>query len=86
LCPFIEGSKVSFDAYEFLQGLFGLEVRANLPPEWVEDYEERAGILEFDGRLRRDQAEAEARQEIRKRIKNFEEIETSHLKSTGDGI
>jgi hypothetical protein len=86
LCPFIEGSKVSFDAYEFLHRLFGLDVHADLSSEWVEEYEERAGILEFDGRLRRDQAEAEANQEIRKRIKNLEEIETLHLKSTGDGI
>ncbi|MHC4867777.1 MAG: hypothetical protein ACYTEX_27215 [Planctomycetota bacterium] len=77
---------MSFDAYEFLQGLFGLEAHAGLPPEWVEEYEERAGILVFDGGLRRDHAETEARQEIRKRIKDLEEIGTSHLKSTGDGI
>jgi hypothetical protein len=36
----------------------------NLPMDWRIDYEERAAILEYDGGLSRDEAEAQALIEI----------------------
>ncbi len=60
---------MSFDAREFLQSLFGTAVSEKLPSEWIEDYEERAAILEYDGGLAREEAEVQALQEIRERIK-----------------
>ncbi len=51
LCLFIGDTNLNFDAKEFLQSLFGMLVSKDLPPDWVEDYEERAAILEFDGGL-----------------------------------
>jgi len=65
---------VNFDAKEFLQSLFGMQVSEDLPPEWVEEYEERAGILEFDGYLARQQAEDQAKRELQKRTKKLEEM------------
>jgi hypothetical protein len=69
LCPFIRDSKVNFDAKTFLQSLFDTQVSEDLPPEWAEEYEERAGILEFDGGLTRQQAETRALKEIAGRKK-----------------
>jgi len=40
-----------------------------LPPEWRELYEERAAIMEFDGRLSRERAEAAAWCEVVRRMK-----------------
>jgi hypothetical protein len=60
---------VNFDAREFLQSLFGMQVSEDLPPEWAEEYEERAAILEYDGGLAREDAEAQALQEISEGIK-----------------
>lgn len=62
---------MSFDAYEFLQRLFGLDVHADLPPEWVEEYGERAAILEYDGGLTRKDAETQALDEIQERRKDL---------------
>jgi hypothetical protein len=58
---------VNFDAKEFLQSLFGMLVSKDLLPEWVEDYEERAAILEFEGGYTRREAEAKALCEIQAR-------------------
>ena len=77
---------MKFDAKEFLQLLFGTHVSEDLAPEWAEEYEERAGILEFDGGLTQRRAETQADQEIRTRIRNLEETETFHLQSTREGI
>lgn len=41
----------------------------DIPAPWADDYEERAAILEFDGRLPRPEAERRARQEIIERIR-----------------
>jgi hypothetical protein len=62
---------VSFDAKEFLQSLFGTQVFEDLPPEWMEEYEERAAILEFDGGFGRREAENQAQVEIEERAKRF---------------
>ena len=35
------------------------------PPEWREAFEERAGLMQFDGGLPRDRAEAEAERRVR---------------------
>lgn len=66
---------MSFDARAFLTGLFQPELAtgtgaalepdpavtpADLPPEWREHYEERAAIMEHDGHLPREYAEAMA--------------------------
>ena len=45
-----------------------MRVSEELPPEWAEEYEERAGILEFDGGLTRQQAETLALKEMGGRI------------------
>ena len=39
-----------------------------LPMDWRIEYEERAAILEYDGGLTREDADAQAFDEIRKRI------------------
>jgi len=65
---------VNFDAKTFLQSLFETQVSEDLPPEWVEDYEERAAILEFDGGLSREEADAQAIREIIERMRSVEEI------------
>ena len=41
-----------------------------LPMEWRIEYEERAGILEYDGGLSREDADKQALEEILERIKN----------------
>lgn len=69
-------SEVSYDAKEFLESLFRPRALLNIPLEWMEDYEERAGILEFDGGYRRLRAEDQARQEIIRRARNFEKSRT----------
>jgi len=55
---------MKFDAEEFLQMLFaddGLPASAaDLPPEWHCWWDERAAILEHDGGLHRERAEAQA--------------------------
>ena len=40
----------------------------DLPMDWRIDFEERAAILEYDGGLSRDEAEAQALIEIRHRL------------------
>lgn len=65
---------MNFDAKTFLQSLFETQVSEDLPPEWVEDYEERAAILEFDGGLSREEADAQAIREIIERMRSVEEI------------
>lgn len=62
---------MSFDAKTFLQSLFETQVSEDLPPEWVEDYEERAAILQFDGGMSREKADREALQEIIERLKQL---------------
>lgn len=66
---------MNFDAKEFLQSLFGIQISEDLPQEWIEDYEERAAILEYGGGLDRDKAEIQALQEINTRLKNIKESE-----------
>ena len=42
------------------------------PPEWCEAFEERAGLMQFDGGLPKDQAEAEAERRVRlKHVRKF---------------
>ena len=60
---------MNFNAKEFLQSLFETQISGVLPLEWMEEYEERAAILEFDGGLSRQEAENQALQEIRARKK-----------------
>jgi hypothetical protein len=60
---------VNFDAKEFLQSLFGTQISEDLPQEWIEDYEERVAILEYDGGLSKEEAEKQAFQEINTRLK-----------------
>ena len=60
---------MNFNAKEFLQSLFGMKTSEVLPPEWVEEYEERAAILEYDGGLTRDQADIQALTEIQQRTR-----------------
>ena len=60
---------MNFNAKEFLQSLFGMKTSEDLPAEWVEDYEERAAILEYDGGLTRDQADIQALTEIQQRTR-----------------
>ena len=62
---------MGFNAREFLRSLFEIHSSVDLPGEWLEEYEERAAILEFDGGLTRQQAETEALREIEGRIKNL---------------
>lgn len=45
-----------------------------LPMDWRIDFEERAAILEYDGGLAREEAEAQALREILKRMKRTEEM------------
>jgi len=40
----------------------------DLPMDWRIEFEERAGILEYDGGLDRDEAENRAKQEMKKRM------------------
>lgn len=47
-----------------------------IPIPWVDDYEERAAVLEFDGGLPRQRAERQARQEILKRIQDNQQERT----------
>ena len=61
-----------FDAKEFLQSLFGIQISEVLPQEWIEDYDERAAILEYDGGLGKEEAEKQAFAEIRRRLKKSE--------------
>ncbi|MFC1793999.1 hypothetical protein ACFL3Q_10490 [Planctomycetota bacterium] len=58
---------MNFDAKKFLQSLFGIQISEDLPQEWIEDYEERAAILEFEGGYTRREAEAKALCEIQAR-------------------
>ena len=62
---------MSFNAKEFLQSLFETHISGILLPEWMEEYEERAAILEFDGGLDRQEAENQAYIEVTKRAKTF---------------
>ena len=43
--------------------------------DWVEEYEERAAIMEFDGGLSRDDAEYMARMRIVALKRNAQEVE-----------
>ncbi len=65
---------MNFDAKTFLQSLFETQVSEDLPPEWAEEYGERAGILEFDGGLTRQQAETQAMKEMAGRMKKNDKI------------
>lgn len=53
---------MSYDAVAFLAGLFEAEGPAigpdDLPDDWRVVYDERAGIMEYEGGLSRDEAEA----------------------------
>ena len=46
----------------------------DLPMDWRIDFEERAAILEYDGGLAREEAEARALREILKRIRRTERM------------
>ena len=63
---------MAFDAVEFLAGLFRPERRLcpeDLPADWRELYEERAGILEFCANFPRPEAERRAMAETTRRTK-----------------
>lgn len=60
---------MKFDAVEFLEGLFDPDPPprrawpdspAELPADWYVEWDERAAIMEYDGGLTREHAEAEA--------------------------
>lgn len=59
---------MKFDAVEFLEGLFDPDrphrnwpaSPAELPADWYVEWDERAAIMEYDGGLTREHAEAEA--------------------------
>lgn len=71
---------MSFKAQEFLQSLFAMEVPKELPSEFIDDYLERAAILEFDGRLSRKDAGVQALDEIFQRIMwHTRELERTRL-------
>lgn len=65
---------MNFNAKTFLQSLFETQIYEVLPAEWIEEYEERAGILEYDGCLARQRVEDQAKRELQKRIKKLEEM------------
>ena len=44
----------------------------DLPMDWRIEFEERAAILEYDGGLTRDEADAQALVEIKRRIQSLE--------------
>lgn len=67
---------MNFDAKEFLESLFGMQIYEDLPREWIEDFEERGAILEYDGGLGREEAEKQAVQEIKTRLKVMKKSET----------
>src|SRR5262249_3577537 len=80
-CP--GGYSMRYDAAAFLEGLFqqlpeetpapGPEIRVeNLDPDWGGAGEEGAAIMESDGGLHRERAEAWALAEIAKRIRRGE--------------
>jgi hypothetical protein len=46
----------------------------DLPIDWRIEFEEQAAILEYDGGLAREEAEAEALREIAQRIRDAERI------------
>lgn len=67
-----------FDAAAFLQGLFtdrcrseagcivpAIGAQCDLPPEWHYAWDERAAIMEYDGGMSRERAEALALADIR---------------------
>ena len=64
---------MSFNAKEFLKSLYETQTSSDLPSEWLEEFEERAAILEYDGHLPRNEAEKKALMEIVTRIKDIEE-------------
>ena len=73
---------MGFDAVEFLQGLYRPDpieavepdpaqalTPGDLPVEWWELWDERAAIMEFDGNMPRERAEALALADIVERMK-----------------
>lgn len=61
---------MTFDARQFLQAVFrkpSTLALADLPAAWREEYEERAAIMEYDGGLSRERAEAAALDDITRR-------------------
>ncbi len=73
---------MKYDAVTFLESLFQRadaappapdEIRVeDLDPEWRIEWEERAAIMEYDGGLPREQAEAAALADIAARIRRGE--------------
>jgi len=74
---------MKYDAAAFLESLFkqpaGLDARTtvdirveDLDPEWRVEWEERAAIMEYDGKLPRERAEAAALADIAGRIRRGE--------------
>ncbi len=53
---------MTFDAVDFLEGLYRRPdvTPADLPSEWHFLWDERAAIMEYDGKLPRERAEAHA--------------------------
>ncbi len=52
--------KVGRDPGRIKRSELGTNIRSGWTPDQVEEFEERAAIMEYDGELSRDQAEAEA--------------------------
>jgi hypothetical protein len=63
-----------YDAVAFLESLFRLpDIRVeDLDPDWRVEWEERAAIMEYEGGLPRERAEAAALAEIVGRIRRGE--------------
>jgi hypothetical protein len=67
-----ECGQMRYDAVAFLEGLFKPAPSLTpdeLPPEWRQEYEERAAILEYDGGAPRELAEHYALLEVLEQMK-----------------
>ena len=68
-----------FDVIEYLNNLVISQIADieditsvfDLPMDWRIEYEERAGIMQYDGGLSREEADKRAFSEILERIKGF---------------
>lgn len=65
-----------YNAAEFLRALFAPQAAAkparrgpDLPEEWLAVFEERAAIMQFDGRQTREQAEHNALLDVRRQMR-----------------
>ena len=67
-CPVCEGNRLHSD-----------RKRERTADEQIEEYEERAAILEYDGGMTRKDAEKQAEREIRERAENEDQARLERL-------